>query len=114
MYNSGQLTVKNCTISGMPAKALFNNAGTADLSGSTISGSSGFIFGGNILNQYGTTLTLTDCTVSGGTANSGAGLYNGGMATVTDCTFSDNVTSGTGAGISNGPLKSKRRFDPDR
>ena len=104
LYNSDQLTVKNCTISGSAGQGLLNNAGTATLSGSTISGGSGVIFGGNILNQPGTTLTLTDCTISGGTANSGAGLYNGGTATVTECTFSDNVTSGTGAGISNGPL----------
>ncbi len=109
LYNNGSLTVTDCMLSGDDGSgaAVYNKSGTLSMSGTTITGSSGFIFGGGLLNDYGATLDLTDCTVSGGTANSGAGLYNGGMATVTDCTFSDNKTSGTGAGISNGPLQPK-------
>ena len=106
ILNQGQLTVKNCTISGTSEIGIRNDSGTAYVGGSTISGGSGVIFGGNLLNQFGATLTLTDCTISGGTGGSGAGLYNGGTATVTDCTFSDNSSLGTGAGISNGPLRS--------
>ena len=37
----------------------------------------------------------------------GGGLYNGGKATVTDCTFSGNSTSGQGGGIVNGTLETK-------
>jgi Bacterial Ig-like domain (group 3) len=107
IYNSGQLTVTDCTISGNYGTGVTNGAGSAYLSGSTISGNSGFINGGNFANSYGATLNLTSCTVTGGTAGAGGGLYNGGKATVTDCTFSGNTTSGQGGGIVNGTLETK-------
>jgi Bacterial Ig-like domain (group 3)/Right handed beta helix region len=103
IYSSGQLKVKDCTVSGITGIGVYNEKGTAYVFGSTISGGSGIIFGGDLINQPGATLTLTDCTVSGGSAGAGgAGLYNGGTATVTDCTFSDNFAGGNGAGIGNG------------
>jgi hypothetical protein len=109
LYNAGQLKVYGSKLSGDSGSgaAVLNQAGTAYLSGTTISGGSGFIDGGNLNNQYGATLTLNDCTISGGTANSGGGLYNDGKATLTDCTISGNTASGTGGGVANGPLQSK-------
>jgi Bacterial Ig-like domain (group 3) len=107
LYNSGKLTVKDCTVSGNSGTGFTNNAGTAYLSGTTISDSAGGINGGNILNAYGATITLVGCIVSGGTANSGAGVYNGGTATITDCTISDNSCSGGGGGITDGRVQPK-------
>ena len=37
----------------------------------------------------------------------GGGLYNGGMATITDCTISDNTATGQGGGIVNGTLETR-------
>jgi hypothetical protein len=110
LYNSGQLKVYSSTLSGDDGSgaAVFNHSGTAYLSGTTISGGSGFIDGGNLDNQYGATLNVTDCTISGATAQIGAGLYNAGKATLTDCTISNNnATFGYGGGISNGHLQNK-------
>ena len=67
IYNWGQLNVKDCTVSGITGIGVYNLKGTAYLFGSTISDGSGIIFGGDLINQPDATLTLTDCTVSGGT-----------------------------------------------
>jgi hypothetical protein len=115
LYNSDQLTVTDCTISGNTGGgggSLYNKSGTAYLSGCTISGGSGFIDGGNLDNQYGAKLTLANCTINSGSAEIGGGLYNAGNATLTDCTISNNIATGSsgggqGGGISNGPLQSK-------
>ena len=106
-YNDNQLTVNNCTISGDSAGnggGVYDKTGTASLVDCTISGSSGLIDGGNLENLSGATLKLSYCQVLGGAAVFGAGLYNNGMATVTDCTISDNVAAagGQGGGIANG------------
>src|SRR5262249_30189037 len=69
---------------------------TAFLSGLTITG--GSADNGAGLANHGT-LTLTDCTVSGNSAsNSGGGLYNlNGTLTLTNCTISGN-SAGTDSG----------------
>ena len=109
LYNAGQLKVYGSTLDGDDGAgaAVYNRSGTAYLAGTTISGSSGFINGGGLNNQNGATLIMTGCTVSGGTAEVGAGLYNDGTATITDCTFSNNTATnssggGQGGGIYNG------------
>jgi CSLREA domain-containing protein len=109
-----------------------NNAGTLTVSGSTISGNSGYVFGGGIYNNGGTlavsnstvsgnivfegsgggianlgTLTVSNSTFSGNASegNSGGGIFNGGTLTVRNSTFSSNSASGGGAsggGIFNG------------
>jgi hypothetical protein len=78
IYNSGTLTLTNCTLSGNFAWD-----------------------GGGIYN--GGTLTLNQCTLSGNDANSGGGIYNGGMLTLNQCTLSGNFLtfSGGGGGIFN-------------
>ncbi len=110
LYNSGQLKVYGGTLVGDSGSgaAVFNDAGTIYLKGTTISGSSGFIDGGGLDNQYGATMNVVNCTITGGTAQIGAGLYNAGKATLTDCTISNNdATFGYGGGISNGHLQNK-------
>jgi predicted outer membrane repeat protein len=114
------------TISGNNASRVFDVEKTANsvtLSGLTISnGSVGYYSnnGGGIDNYGG--LTVSDCTVSGNTADLGGGIYceSGSTLTVTNCTLSGNrgnaaifnwgmltVTGGTvsnnqGYGIRNG------------
>ena len=50
--------------------------------------------------NYGTA-TLTNCTVSGNSADSGGGLYNYGTATLTNCTVSGNTAGRYGGGLDN-------------
>ncbi len=93
------------TVSGNNAVEVFQVNDTASLSGLTISGgSSGDIAegcGGGITNNG--TLTITNCTISGNTAESeGGGIYNGYKSTlaITGCTISGN-SAGDGGGILN-------------
>jgi cysteine-rich repeat protein len=93
IYNSGTLTLTNCTLSN-------NSAET----------------GGGIFNSG--VLTLTNCTLNGNSARggsggfgdgSGGGIYNSGgysnevgRLTLTNCTLSGNSAVGEGGGIANG------------
>jgi hypothetical protein len=98
LYNEvhGTATLDNCTISNNSTRAqIGNDYLTTD--------------GGGVLNR--SVLSMTDCTISGNTANpspaenntaSGGGLQNDGTATLTGCTISDNtVPYGYGGGVSN-------------
>ncbi len=115
-------TLTNCTVSGN--STLGNGGGvlsessgafyptTASLTGCTISGNVASN-GGGIANQYGSTLTLKNSTVSFNQANGGAGgnAFGGGLdvaqgatATVTGSTFLGNSAHGGagGAGANGG------------
>ena len=93
------------TISGGGQSRVFqvDSGVTATVSGLTITGGNAVDDGGNGGGLYndGTT-NLTDCTVSGNSANSGGGLYTQGKSlNLTDCTISANTASGSGGGLSN-------------
>jgi CSLREA domain-containing protein len=67
---------------------------TASLSGVTLSrGKVTGDKGGDVLNAGN--LTLTSCSITGGTADFGGGLYNSGTATLSGCTVSDNHVDNT-------------------
>jgi hypothetical protein len=78
---------------------------TAELRGMTITGGRAYA-GGGIHNGINATLTLTNSTVSGNTADEvGGGIYNSGALTLTNSTVSGNTAaneSGHGGGIRNG------------
>ena len=80
------------TISGGGSTRVFQVDGdvTASISGLTISGGNG----GGLYN--GGSATLNDCTLSDNTSWSGGGVFNGDGATLTltDCTVSDNTAVG--------------------
>ena len=109
--NAGALTLSNCTVSGNYGGGIFNGAfrgGAAELSvnNSIISGN----YGGGIFNfaeHGGATLTLTDSTISGNSAESGGGIASGSgklgssIVTVSNSTISGN-SADYGGGISNG------------
>ena len=79
------------TVSGGGAGRVFqiDPSVTASISGLTVSGGDASLVGGGLYNQG--IATLTDVSVIGNSSGShGGGLYNSGTATVTDCTISDN------------------------
>lgn len=51
--------------------------------------------------DYSGVLTLRHLTVTGGYNSFGAGVWNGGVLSVTNCTFSENIAPSTGGGIYN-------------
>jgi hypothetical protein len=53
-------------------------------------------------------MTMTNCTVSGNTADEGGGIYNNGDLTMTNCTISDNTAEG---GDSGGGIYNNRALD---
>ena len=115
----GQLELSNTTgtetITG-PAAGVTVSAGgksrvfqvdkgvTASISGLTITGGkAGSGDGGGVL-DYGT-ITLTNCTISGNSANEGGGVYNkGGTANLMACTLSGNSAK-LGGGVSTAGVK---------
>ncbi len=99
--NSSQLGVilNNLYISNKAGKGIFNNGGTLTLTNNTITGNTANFYGGGIDN--GGTLTLTNSTISDNTANFyGGGIDNGGTLTLTNNTITGN-TANNGGGILN-------------
>ena len=98
-YGSAELS--GLTITGGSAGAgagLFNYGGTTTLSNCTVSGNSANFSGGGVSTYYGTT-TLTNCTVSGNSAQFGGGVYNyGGTTNLTNCSVSGNSARTSAAG----------------
>ncbi len=78
--------------------------GTVVIAGVTMQhGNPGLAYGGAIY-SFGTTLTVSDCTLSGNTAYDGGAIDSSGYGslTVTNCTFSGNTTAphgGSGGAI---------------
>ena len=101
------LSLKNLKVSGGNAiddsgGGIFNAGGTLSITDSTISGNSAEHGGGGIYNQG--TVSVTDSTISGNSANlfDGGGIYNQGTLNVTDSTISGNFATGHGGGIVSG------------
>src|SRR5205823_11024102 len=112
---SGELLVgTSVTINGPGADVLAvdgNAAGrvffitlgeTVTISGFTIRNGHAGNAGGGIDNEDGSTLTVTNCTVSGNTAGLGSGLFNGGTLTLANSTVSGNIASEGGGTYNDG------------
>jgi len=102
VYNSGNLTLTNDTLSGNSAQLYGGgvyNSGTATLTNDTLSGNSAQQ-GGGVVN-FGTA-TLTNDTLSGNSASeAGGGVINIGTATLTNDTLSGNSAQQGGGGVIN-------------
>ncbi|MBI5293957.1 MAG: S-layer homology domain-containing protein [Chloroflexi bacterium] len=99
-FNLNNLTVTKGQAIGNFGGGLYNNNGTVTITNSTFSGNSADQ-GSSIYNDNGT-VNVTTSTFSGNSAVFGAGLFNksGGVMTVTNSTLSDNSAS-VGGGIFN-------------
>ena len=89
------------TISGGGKSGVFqvNQSVTAALSNLTITDGNS-TFGGGVFNEG--MATLTNCTISGNSASiGGGGLYNFGTAILKNCTISGNTASLEGGGVYN-------------
>ena len=102
LYNAGALTLTGCAFfnnTGSFGGAVYNSAGALALTGciftsNTVGDTGG---GGAVYNDSGV-LALTGCTLSFDNASYAGGLYNGGTATLTACTISSCVATGTSDG----------------
>ncbi len=94
----GDLTLQETTITGGISSGGglsgggVENLGTLTLTQSTVSGNSADRYGGGLRNAG--TLTLTHSTVSGNSAPFGGGVYSTGTATLTHSTVSGNSAAG--------------------
>jgi hypothetical protein len=100
------LSVERSAAAGTPNFRIFHINGNFNdaISGLTIA--KGFVpgnLGGGISNDNGT-LTLNSVTVSGSTADIGAGIYTARAATITNSTLSGNTVSGNIAGDGGGGI----------
>ncbi len=115
LYNNGRATVTNCTLSGNHANGEgggIENRGTVTLTNSTLSGNSGTYGGGDLAN-YGTA-TLNNCTLtlSENSGCCGDGIENiyGSTMTLSNCTLSrDGFANGGTATLVNTIIASSDR-----
>jgi CSLREA domain-containing protein len=98
------LTIQRSSTAATNFRIFHNGNFNASISGLTIA--KGFLpgnLGGGISNDNGT-LVLDRVTVSGNTADIGAGIYTGRAATITNSTISGNTVSGNIAGDGGGAI----------
>ena len=79
-------------------------SGTADVTLANVTvqgGSATSATGGNLLTNAGTTLSLLNVRVTGGTANAGAGIANSGSLAILNSLIDNNVAGSAGGGILN-------------
>ncbi len=93
---SSTVAVADSVLSDNTGVAVYNGAGTLTITDSTISGNNG----GGIYN-VNSRLTLTGSTVSDNVADSGAGIFNDtlGTLTVANSTVSNNTAADNGGGV---------------
>ncbi|MDO8616726.1 MAG: right-handed parallel beta-helix repeat-containing protein [Dehalococcoidia bacterium] len=94
------VTIRNGNTAGFAGGGGILNSGTLTLTNSTVSGNSAnYSYGGGINNESAATLTVTNSTVSGNTAGCCGGISNFGTTTFTNSTVSGNTTTSYGGGI---------------
>jgi len=77
------------------------NAGDLTLTNSTVSGNTAYD-GGGIHNDSQSMLTVTNSTMSGNSASRGGGIFSWGTVTVINSTVSGNAAYSNGGGVYNG------------
>jgi CSLREA domain-containing protein len=105
---ANRLRVQRSAASGTPNFRIFNipsGSVNVTISGLTIANgnASSVSFGGGIDNASTSTVSVTNCTLSGNQAGVGGGISNdtsGGTVNITNCTLSGN-SAGAGGGILN-------------
>jgi hypothetical protein len=77
------------------------NAATVSISGLTVTNGNVFGSGGGILNDHAT-LTISNCIVSGNTANNGGGIYSNGRSGSATLVIVDSILNANSAGNGGG------------
>jgi len=95
IYNSGTLTMTNCTVSGNTCDyeggGIYND-GTLTMTNCTVSDNYADDYGGGILNYNGATLTIKNSIISENEADEdGGGIENWGHLTIENCTIRGNT-----------------------
>ena len=102
--NEGTLNISDCVISGCDANgfgngfggAIDNYGGTVNITTCTISGNTAADEGGGIRNENGP-VTITESTISGNTSDVGGGIAsrnNGSVDVIRSTIYNNNATSG--------------------
>jgi hypothetical protein len=122
-HDGSTLTVSGCTVSNSYAAeggGIYNNTATLKLVNSTLSGNEAVADngdgasgeGGGLYSNTGSTVSMTNCILSGNFANgSGGGIWTySTVMTIIGCTFTGNVVAGQygyyGEDIYNGEIDS--------
>jgi CSLREA domain-containing protein len=95
------LTISDGSVTGNFGAGIFNNGGSLTINNSTISGNSADLGAGGIYSGAGT-LNIWNSTITGNTVSGGSGgglRIGGGFVTVMNSTFSGNSASVSGGGI---------------
>ena len=103
IINWGTLNVTNSTFTGNTATdngGAITNPATLNVINSTFAGNTATNDGGAIFNGHGT-LTVTDSTFTGNSAQQGGAIWNYGTLTVTNSTFTSNTATDNGGAIYN-------------
>ena len=111
IYNSGNLTVTNCTFTDNTADyggAIYNTGTIITLGGCNFTGNNASYYGGAIFNG-GTITNISSSTFTGNTACDGGVIYNAGniytastITNVSNCTFTNNKATSYGGAIYDG------------
>ena len=81
---------------------LYNDGGSPTLTNCTLSGNSADSYGGAIYNRSSSSPTLINCTLSGNSADNGGAIFNlASSPALTNCTLSGNSADSYGGAISN-------------
>jgi hypothetical protein len=104
ILNQGHLTLTGSTVSdnyadGYGAGIWNDSIGNLTITLSNLTGNTCVGKGGGVYDLG--TLTASQTTLSGNSANDGGGLYNYGATSLADCTISDNSSNNSGGGIHN-------------
>lgn len=108
LWNKGQLTLEDCTVTGNLADDLgggvfSGSASTVTVTNSTVSDNSAGGSGGGVFSGSVSTAILTDSTITGnatGSNGSGGGVYSAAFTlTLTNSTVSDNAADAKGGGV---------------
>jgi hypothetical protein len=91
-------------VDGNAASRVFQIASgqTVAISGFTIRNGHAGTAGGGIDNENVSTVTVTNCTLSGNVAGLGSGIFNGGTLTIANSTLSGNMASEGGGTYNDG------------
>jgi len=99
------ITISGLTVANGYGGGINNLNGTLRLSDCIVSGNSGSGIS-NVGINGAATLTVTNCTVSGNSAEFGGGIYNEGFDGSATLTISNSTVSGNSGGVSGGGINS--------